>query len=209
MLPSIFNDVLGPVMRGASSSHCAAALRIGRIARDLMNQNINSVLVEYTPDGSLATTHESQGSDMGLYCGFLGYNTHDSQLERYRDEVREAGLEIDVQIVDYGAQHPNTYKLTLHNETESHELTAISTGGGIIEVLKIDGAEVELDGGYSVTLLFHSLPAVTDGLLRLPVGDPVLTSIEDPILKMCYLGLLALFVVGISLQLRWIHRHPN
>ena len=28
MLVSIFNDVLGPVMRGPSSSHCAAALRI-------------------------------------------------------------------------------------------------------------------------------------------------------------------------------------
>jgi uncharacterized membrane protein len=60
---------------------------------------------------------------------------------------------------------------------------------------------------YSATLLFHCIPAVTDGLLRLPVGDPVLTSIEDPILKVCYLGLLALFLVGISLQLRWIHRH--
>ena len=59
---------------------------------------------------------------------------------------------------------------------------------------------------YSATLLFHCIPAVTDGLLRLPVGDPVLTSIEDPILKVCYLGLLALFLVGISLQLRWIHR---
>ena len=58
---------------------------------------------------------------------------------------------------------------------------------------------------YSATLLFHSIPAVTDGLLRLPVGDPVLTSIKDPILRMCYLGLLALFLVGISLQLRWIH----
>jgi hypothetical protein len=34
--PSIFNDVIGPVMRGPSSSHCAAALRIGRMARDLM-----------------------------------------------------------------------------------------------------------------------------------------------------------------------------
>ena len=61
---------------------------------------------------------------------------------------------------------------------------------------------------YSATLFFHSLPAVTDGLLRLPVGDPVLTSIKDPILRMCYLGLLALFLVGVSLQLRWIHRHP-
>jgi len=61
---------------------------------------------------------------------------------------------------------------------------------------------------YSATLLFHGIPAVTDGLMRLPVGDPVLTSIEDPILKMCYLGLLVLFLVGVSLQLRWIHRQP-
>ena len=59
---------------------------------------------------------------------------------------------------------------------------------------------------YSATLLFHCIPAVTDGLLRLPVGDPVLTSIEDPILRMCYLGLLVLFLIGVSLQLRWIRR---
>ena len=59
---------------------------------------------------------------------------------------------------------------------------------------------------YSATLLFHCIPAVTDALLRLPVGDPFLTSIEDPILKMCYLVLLILFVIGVSLQLRWIRR---
>ena len=57
---------------------------------------------------------------------------------------------------------------------------------------------------YSATLLFHCIPAVTDGLMRLPVGDPVLTSIEDPILKMCYLVLLVIFLVGVGLQLRWI-----
>ena len=62
---------------------------------------------------------------------------------------------------------------------------------------------------YSATLLFHCVPAVTDGLLRLPVGDPVLTSIEDPILKMCYLSLLVAFLVGVSLQLRWIQRTPS
>ena len=62
--------------------------------------------------------------------------------------------------------------------------------------------------GYSATLLFHSIPAVTDGLLRLPVGDPVLTSIGDPLLRKFYLGLLLLFLAGISLQLRWIHRQP-
>ena len=59
---------------------------------------------------------------------------------------------------------------------------------------------------YSATLLFHCIPAVTDGLLRLPVGDPVLSSIKDPVLKMCYLALLVLFLLGATLQLRWIHR---
>ncbi len=59
---------------------------------------------------------------------------------------------------------------------------------------------------YSATLLFHSIPAVTDSLMRLPVGDPVLTSIEDPVLKMCYAALLFLFLVGVSLQLRWVYK---
>lgn len=62
---------------------------------------------------------------------------------------------------------------------------------------------------YSATLLFHGIPAVTDGLMRLPVGDPVVTSIEDPILKNCYLGLLVLLLVGVGLQLRWIHRQEH
>ncbi len=71
--PSILNDVIGPIMRGPSSSHCAAALRIGKIARDVMKKNIQQVLVEFDTNGSLATTHKSQGSDMGLFGGLLGY----------------------------------------------------------------------------------------------------------------------------------------
>ena len=62
---------------------------------------------------------------------------------------------------------------------------------------------------YSATLLFHCIPAITDALLRLPIGDPVLTSIEDPVLKLCYLVLLVLFLVGAILQLRWIHRQQT
>ena len=61
---------------------------------------------------------------------------------------------------------------------------------------------------FSATLLFHGIPAVTDALLRLPVGDPVLTSIEDPVMRMSHLALLVLFVIGATLQLRWIHRQP-
>ena len=62
---------------------------------------------------------------------------------------------------------------------------------------------------YSATLLFHSIPAVTDGLLRLPVGDPVISSIDDPILRKIYLALLVLFIAGITLQMRWIRRQER
>ena len=58
---------------------------------------------------------------------------------------------------------------------------------------------------YSGTLLFHCIPAITDGLLRLPIGNPVLTSIEDPVLKICYAVLLAIYLGGVGFQLRWIH----
>ena len=36
--PSIFNDVIGPVMRGPSSSHTAASWRIARTCLDILNE---------------------------------------------------------------------------------------------------------------------------------------------------------------------------
>jgi len=60
--------------------------------------------------------------------------------------------------------------------------------------------------GYSATLLFHMIPAITDFMLRIPVGDPFLTSIEDPILKMSHLALLVLFLLGLGFQFAWIRR---
>ena len=59
---------------------------------------------------------------------------------------------------------------------------------------------------FSATLLFHFIPAVTDGLLRLPVGDPFLTSFDDPVMQMSHLALVVIFVIGVALQLRWVGR---
>ncbi len=153
-VPSIFNEVLGPVMRGPSSSHCAASLRIGRICRDLMNGMIEEVLLEFDPGGSLATTHESQGSDMGLFGGFLGWEADDERLPDYQKAIQEAGIDIKIDIHNIGAAHPNTYKITLKNHHESHELTALSVGGGMIEVIAIDGATVSMAGDYFETLIY-------------------------------------------------------
>ena len=40
------------------------------------------------------------------------------------------------------------------------------------------------------------IPAITDFLLRLPVGDPVLTNPEDPILMGFILAFVVIFIVG-------------
>ena len=151
---SIFNDVIGPVMRGPSSSHCAAALRIGRLARDLMDGEITEVLVEFDRAGSLPTTHESQGSDMGLFGGLLGWDADDERLPGSVQALADAGIRLRIETVDVGDPHPNTYRLTLQNERETHSLIAISTGGGMMEVIEIDGVPLHMDGGYHETLIW-------------------------------------------------------
>lgn len=151
---SIFNDVIGPVMRGPSSSHCAAALRIGRLARDLMDGEICEVLVEFDRAGSLPTTHDSQGSDMGLFGGLLGWDADDERLPNSAQALADAGIKLRIETVDAGDPHPNTYRLTLKNERETHTLIAISTGGGMMEVMSIDGVPLHMDGGYHETLIW-------------------------------------------------------
>ena len=154
MLASIFNDVIGPVMRGPSSSHCAAALRIGRLARDLAGGLQEAVLVEFDRAGSLPTTHTSQGSDMGLFGGLLGWEASDSRLPDAEHALQAAGCQVTFVTVDVGDPHPNTYRLTLSRNGESHTLRAISTGGGMIEVLAIDEVLLSIHGDFHETLFW-------------------------------------------------------
>lgn len=158
LYPSIFNDVIGPVMRGPSSSHCAAALRIGRICRDIMNNTIEDVYIEFDPNGSLATTHSGQGSDMGLFGGLLGWDADDERLKDYEYHIKEAGVNIKIDIHPIGATHPNTYKITLKNKIETHQVIGISTGGGMIEIIEIDGAKTSMMGDFYTTLLYTDTP---------------------------------------------------
>ena len=60
--------------------------------------------------------------------------------------------------------------------------------------------------GYTSTLLFHMIPAITDFLRRLPVGDPFIDSIEDPLLIKFHLAFLATFILGIILQMIWLKK---
>jgi L-serine dehydratase len=186
--PSIFNDVIGPVMRGPSSSHCAASLRIARLCRDLMDENIRDILVEFDPNGSLATTHKSQGSDMGLFGGFLGWEAHDERLPESDKHIAASGMDVTIGITDMGNPHPNLYRITLSNPNETRRLTAISTGGGMIEVTAIDDVSVSMAGDYFETLIYCDKP---DAVLSFLQASVVYDAIEVRNGAVCFIEVKA------------------
>ncbi len=153
-LPSIFNDVVGPVMRGPSSSHSAAALRIGRMCRDLMGGDPGKVMVRYDRLDALATTHRSQGSDMGMMGGLLGYEADDERLLNPEKHLLSAGIEVFFEVIDSGKNLPNLYMVQLQNQKQQIKVEAISTGGGMVEIIEIDGCPVSIIGDYFETLVY-------------------------------------------------------
>ncbi|NCF20047.1 MAG: hypothetical protein GWP63_17570 [Haliea sp.] len=91
-------------------------------------------------------------------------------------------------------------------------LTLLALAGGLLvtRITALEKIAVYFQAFcFSATLLFHMIPAITDGLLRLPVGDPVLTNPEDPILKGFYLAFLVTFLVGYGLQFMWLKKQTQ
>lgn len=165
-IPSIFNDVVGPVMRGPSSSHSAAALRIGRLCRDLAGGKARKVVVSYSQNDALATTHESQGSDMGLKGGILGYEADDSRLLDAEAQLEQSGIDVLFQVKDTGKNIANLYQLELSGGEENFQVEAVSTGGGMIRILSINGTEVNMEGDSYEILIWSSEKKLLEEIAR-------------------------------------------
>ena len=62
---------------------------------------------------------------------------------------------------------------------------------------------------FSGTFLFHMIPAITDGLARLPVGAPIVTDIKDPLLLQFYVAFLVIYLIGLASQMLWLRKRQN
>lgn len=153
-LVSVINDVIGAAMRGPSSSHRAAAVRAGRLVRDLKDGDMRDALVEYNRQGPLPATQASQGSDMGMFGGPLGWDAAGEGLPHSASGLRESGAQSSIDIVDAGDPHPNTYPLNLASARQRHGLWTVPAGGGMIDVTTVDGVAVSVFGDCFETLLW-------------------------------------------------------
>tara|TARA_A100001015_G_scaffold105800_1_gene117455 strand:- start:555 stop:1040 length:486 start_codon:yes stop_codon:yes gene_type:complete len=59
---------------------------------------------------------------------------------------------------------------------------------------------------YTSTLLFHMIPAITDTLRRLPVGDPFATSLDDPLVISLHILFFVIFIFLYVWQVQWLKR---
>lgn len=152
---SILNDVLGPVMRGPSSSHTAGSLRIGRMARMLLGGEPASALFRFDPAGSYARTYREQGADLGFAAGLLGWDILDPRFPEALARAEAGGLTLEFREERLeGLDHPNAVRLTVRSRDGSElAAAAASTGGGGFLFSEVDGHPVALDGKSHVLLV--------------------------------------------------------
>ena len=191
---SVFNDVLGPVMRGPSSSHTAGSFHIARIARSLMGEDLDRATVTFDPDGSYAATFVPQSADKAFAAGLLGWDLTDERFARSLEAAAEQNLTLKFKIASIdGADHPNSVKLHLAGRGANElRLLAKSTGGGGFLVQQLADWPVAIDGKSYETFIqmdrgeaerIERILAASGGTARLSEGtrrESVLLCLRGP-----------------------------
>ena len=144
-------DIIGPVMIGPSSSHTAGAVRLGRVAWQILEDEPVKAVIELS--GSFAQTYRGHGTDKALVAGIMGMNSFDERIRCSLDLAKEQGLEYEFHEVMIPESHPNTARIHLLGKSgKTVDIQGASVGGGNILVEKINGMDVSYTG-QSTTIL--------------------------------------------------------
>jgi len=166
-LPSIFNDVIGPIMRGPSSSHTAASWRIAKACLNILNEPLKSAIIEFDKNGAWAPNFREQGTTMGIDGGLLGLEIADDRMKNTETVAKEKGILITYGISSFPTNHANTVRLTLRGINDKKvQVVAASLGGGSFEIQKINDFEVHIPGGYYELLIFTKENKLSSNVLK-------------------------------------------
>jgi L-serine dehydratase len=146
-------DVMGPVMVGPSSSHTAGTARLGRVAREILDEDPTDVHFYLHPP--LAATYRGHGSDFALAGGSIGLNVDDPRIPEALRIAEQMGVDVAFSDEDQGDVHPNTVRIEIKGKTREVEIVGSSIGGGVIEVFKINGFQTRFKGDSPSLLLFY------------------------------------------------------
>jgi L-serine dehydratase len=145
---SVFNDVLGPVMPGPSSSHTAGSYHLGRLARALLGETPQRALLTFDPRGSYARVYREQGVDLGFAAGLMAWPLTDRRFPEGLKAASRCGLKLTFRVAPLSrADHPNFATIDLETRDGGRlRLEGRSVGGGAVEITRLGRWPVSLDG---------------------------------------------------------------
>jgi L-serine dehydratase len=185
-LLGIFNDVIGPVMRGPSSSHTAASWRIARIGLNILNEPLEKALIEFDINGAWAPNFREQGTAMGIDGGLLELDITDERMKVADSYALEKGITIEYKISSFPTNHANTVRLTLTGISQKKvQMIAVSLGGGSFEIRSVDGFPVQLSGDlYGMMIFTKNKPDISEELkTKISTGVEFLSEQKGDVMK--------------------------
>ena len=93
-------DIIGPVMVGPSSSHTAGAVKIGRVSRKLLAEEVKEAKIYF--HGSFLATGKGHGTDKALIAGLLGMQVDDPAIPDSFRIAGERGMDFSLEGIDLG-----------------------------------------------------------------------------------------------------------
>lgn len=93
-------DIIGPVMVGPSSSHTAGAVKIGRVSRKLLAEEVADAKIYF--HGSFLATGKGHGTDKAILAGLLGMQVDDPRIPESFTMAKESGMSFTLEGIDLG-----------------------------------------------------------------------------------------------------------
>lgn len=165
-ISDIFNEVIGPVMIGPSSSHTAGPARIGKCISFLLDDIVKADIF-FSKHGSYVSTYEGQGADRGFAAGLMGWGQDDERINDALSYTKD--IEINAIITENFSNHPNTSIIkAVSSSGDSVEVKSISTGGGNFTITEIDGLKLEISGEFFELLIYvdNNYSSVVNDVLK-------------------------------------------
>lgn len=145
-------DIISPVMIGPSSSHMAGAIRLGLMAGKIYNEPIKKVTFKLY--NSFAQTGKGHGTDKGLLAGLIGLKADDLRVKTVFELDEVKNIDYRYEFLNNLDRHPNAVDFILGNENKMI-ISGNSTGGGNIEITKINEFETSISGEYPTLIIFY------------------------------------------------------
>lgn len=163
-------DIIGPVMIGPSSSHTAGAARIGKMAREILGEDVKTVHI--TLYGSFAKTGKGHGTDKALIAGLMDYNADSTVIRTSFDEATKKGIDFSFSTSSADMGHPNVAKIdAVGVNGRKVSVVGRSLGGGRILITNIDGYPVAINGeNYTLMTVHSDVPGIVADVSRI-LGD--------------------------------------